>query len=86
MMIEHWNFDATLIETLRAITDPFTADNEKIQTFGKILHVVKEAVNIVQAFSDEGLNNARAAIANFHLDQKSFNEAVIAVQENSKSE
>ena len=85
-MFEHWNFDAKLVGTLRAITDPFTADDEKIQTFGKILHVVKEAVNTMQAFSDDGLNNARAAIANFHLDQKSFDEAVIAVQENSKSE
>jgi len=86
MMFEHWNFDATLIGTLRAITDPFAADDEKIQTFGKILHVVKEAVNTIQVFSDESLDNARGAIANFHLNQKSFDEAVIAVQENSKSE
>lgn len=82
MMFEHWNFDVILIETLRAITDPFTADDEKIQTFGKILHVVKEAVGVTQVFSEEGLQSAHLAIANFHLDQKSFDEAVMAVKAN----
>lgn len=85
MMFEHWNFDMVLIETLRAITDPFSAEDEKIRTFAKILHVVKEAVGLTQPFSEEGLDNAHRAIEHFHLDKKSFDEAVIAVQENSKS-
>lgn len=86
MMFEHWNFDEILVGTLGAIMDPFTQDNEKMQLFGKILHVVKEAVGVTQAFSEEGLCNARIAIANFHLDQKSFDEAVAAVQENAQLE
>lgn len=85
LMFEHWNFDTVLIETLRAITDPFGADDEKIRKFAQILHVVKEAVSVTQVFTEEGLHNAHTAIENFHLDKKSFDEAVIAVQENSKS-
>lgn len=86
MMFEHWNFDETLIGILQAVTDPYAQENEKIQLFGKILHVVKEAVGVTQAFSEAGLHNAREAIANFHLDLKSFDEAVVAVQENAKEE
>jgi HD-like signal output (HDOD) protein len=86
MMFEHWNFDEILVGTLRAVADPFAVDNEKLQTFGKILHVVKEAVGVTHAFSEESLHHAREAIANFHLDQKSFDEAVIAVQENAQAE
>jgi HD-like signal output (HDOD) protein len=86
MMFEHWNFDEILVGTLRAVTDPFVVSDEKLQKFGKILHVVKEAVGVTQSFSEESLHNARTAIANFHLDQKSFDEAVITVWENAKEE
>jgi HD-like signal output (HDOD) protein len=81
MMFEHWHFDEILIGTLNAVTDPYTQENEKMQLFGKVLHVVKEAVSVTQAFSEESLHNARTAIANFNLDQKSFDEAVEAIRE-----
>lgn len=82
MMFEHWNFDETLTTMLRSLDDPYGQEDEKIQLLAKVLHVVKEAVGVSQRFSEEGLQSAHLAIANFHLDQKSFDEAVMAVREN----
>jgi HD-like signal output (HDOD) protein len=82
MMFEHWNFDQVLTKTLRALDDPYGQTDEKIQLMAKVLHVVKEAVCVTQTFSEEGLQRAHMAIANFHLDQKSFDEAVMAVRAN----
>lgn len=82
MMFEHWNFDETLVKMLRIVNDPYVQDDEKIQLFGKILYVVKEAVSVTHALSEESLDHTKEAITNFHLDQKSFDEAVMAVKAN----
>ncbi|HEX5670523.1 MAG TPA: HDOD domain-containing protein [Sulfuricurvum sp.] len=85
LMFEHWNFDEMLVSTLRAVADPFVQEDEKIQKFGKILHVVKEAANVRDMLTEESLQAASIAIEHFHLDKKSFNEAVAAVRANAKA-
>lgn len=82
IMFEHWNFDQGLIKMLQSVSDPYSQKDEGIQLFAKILHVVKEAVSVTDALSEESLSHAKEAITNFHLDQKSFDEAVIAVKAN----
>lgn len=83
-MFENWNFDESLVETLRSIEDPYSQKDERIQQLGKILHVVKEAVSVTNPLSEESLHAAGVAIEQFHLDHKSFEEAVGAVRANSE--
>lgn len=82
MMFEHWNFDDHLVQMLRCIDDPEGEKEAKLSLLGKILHVVKEAVSVRESFGEQSLHNAHLAIERFHLDKKSFDEAVCAVQTN----
>lgn len=70
MMFEHWNFEASLVETLNSIYHP------KHQENGEILNVISCAINIQNVLTEESLYDAYRAIDLFGLDREAFDKAV----------
>ena len=74
-MFEHWNFESTLIEALREISNPSTQN-----PYAQALAVITKTVALKKVFSDDGIAEALALIERFGLDKNAFEEAVRSVQ------
>lgn len=80
MMFEHWNFEASLVETLRSIHSPNLGQN------GEILHVISHAITIYDVLTQGALDNAYRAIETFGLDKIAFAKAVETVKINIENQ
>lgn len=76
MMFEHWNFEASLVETLRSIHNPNHGDN------GEILNVIACAINIQDVLTPTSLQNASLALESFGLDATAFEHAITTLKIN----
>ncbi|MDD4854329.1 MAG: HDOD domain-containing protein [Sulfuricurvum sp.] len=76
MMFEQWNFESSLVETLRSIHNPNHGEN------GEILNVISCAITIHDALTKKSLENAFHAIEIFGLDKAAFEKAVETVKTN----
>jgi HD-like signal output (HDOD) protein len=76
MMFEHWNFETSLIETLRAIDHPASGGN------GAVLSVITRAINVREVLSAEGIEEAVESIELFGLDRPSFEQAIGILKKN----
>ncbi|MDD2267814.1 HDOD domain-containing protein [Sulfuricurvum sp.] len=79
MMFEHWNFETPLVEALRDISNPETTN-----PYSQVLSVVVKAVNVRQALSEKGKNEAFEAIATLGLNREAFEEALISLKSRNK--
>lgn len=77
-MFEQWNFEEKLVQTLRAVANPY--EDSIMKRFGEILYVVKEAVGIRDVLGEASIRNALMAIDDFKLDKKAFEAAVETVR------
>jgi HD-like signal output (HDOD) protein len=74
-MFEHWNFEPALIEALRGISDPHSAN-----PYSRALRVIVQAVNLKGEFSEAGMAEALETIEKFGLNRAAFEEAVMALK------
>ena len=78
-MFEHWNFEPALIEALRGICDPETAN-----PYAQALRVIVQTVNLKEAFSEMGIAAALTTIDKFGLNRAAFEEAVTTLKASQK--
>ncbi|MCK4874827.1 MAG: HDOD domain-containing protein, partial [Sulfurimonas sp.] len=74
-IFEHWRFEPGLIETIRNCQNPENAKEED-QRAAQILHVVRIAVPINGAITDESIAAAKELITKYNLDMDSFDKAL----------
>lgn len=74
-MFEHWNFESSLVDALREMSNP-----ETLNPYAQVLRVIANAVNVRETFSEEGLSAALEAIEKFGLNKNAFEEALLSVK------
>ncbi len=74
-VFEHWRFEQDLIDTIRNCENPQNA-KENNQKAVKILHVVRTAVQINGATTEESTAAAKELVTKYNLDMESFEKAL----------
>jgi HD-like signal output (HDOD) protein len=74
-VFEHWRFEQDLIDTIRNCENPQNA-KENNQKAVKILHVVRTAVQINGATTEESTAAAKELVTKYDLDMESFEKAL----------
>jgi len=74
-IFEHWRFEAGLVDVIRNCQNPDNAEDEDKKA-AQILHVVRVAVPINGAITDESKDEARELIAKYDLNLEAFDKAV----------
>ncbi|MCK4737737.1 MAG: HDOD domain-containing protein [Sulfurimonas sp.] len=74
-IFEHWRFEPGLIETIRNCQNPENA-KEEFHKAAQILHVVRVAVPINGALTDESIAASKELITKYDLDMESFDKAI----------
>ena len=74
-IFEHWRFEAGLVDVIRNCQNPENAADEDKKA-AQILHVVRVAVPINGAITDDSKNEARELIAKYELNLAAFDKAI----------
>ena len=74
-IFEHWRFEAGLVDVIRNCQNPENAADEDKEA-AQILHVVRVAVPINGAITDDSKNEARELIAKYELNLEAFDKAI----------
>lgn len=74
-IFEHWRFESGLVDTIRNCQNPEKAEEED-QRAAQILHVVRIAVPISGAITDESIAAAKELITKYELNMESFDKAL----------
>jgi HD-like signal output (HDOD) protein len=74
-IFEHWRFEAGLVDVIRNCQNPENAADEDKKA-AQILHVVRVAVPINGAITDDSKNEARELIAKYELNLEAFDKAI----------
>ena len=74
-VFEHWRFEPGLVNTIRNCQNPEKAD-EKDQRAAQILNVVRVAVPINGAITEDSIAKARELITKYGLNMESFDKAI----------
>ena len=74
-IFEHWRFEAGLVDVIRNCQNPDNAAEEDKKA-AQILHVVRVAVPISGAITDDSKTDARELIAKYDLNLEAFDKAI----------
>lgn len=76
----HWGFDHELIEMIRYSDNPEAAP-ENIQTYSKILHIVKTALQITAPLRSNFVSAAQAKARMYGLDEAALKACIASLEE-----